>query len=75
MSRTVSTVETCAMILGFLAAHPSANFFASATRPCSSAGVSGVESTPPRNVSSSLSLTQSIGMDRPTPRGSKPTRS
>ena len=75
MSRTVSTVETCAMILGFFAAHPSANFVASATRACSSAGVSGVASTPPMKVSSSRSPRQSIGDDRPTPRGSNPMRS
>ena len=53
MSRAASTVETWAMILAFFAAHPSANFVASAISPCSSAGVSGVASTPPMKVSSS----------------------
>ena len=75
MSLAASTVETWAMIFAFLAAQPSANFFASAMSACSSAGVSGVASTPPMNVSSSRSPTQSIGDDRPTPLGSKPTRS
>ena len=65
MSRAASTVETWAMILGFFAAHPAANFVASAISPCSSAGVSGVASTPPMKVSSSRSPTQSIGEDRP----------
>ena len=74
MSRAASLVDTCAEQRPGVVAQDWANAREVAANACSSAASSGVGSAP-RKVSSSASVTQSMGAERPTPRGSNPTMS